>query len=180
MSFNLPGGKTGFDTKETKLPSYWNTPFTKICLGMKIGEQFKFILIKWHADSLYSLIADGQYRATSLGVDTWNTLTGSQASFDDYKEGFNSVNNIVPPRIIVGPAGVAWAAASAVMPNLKARIGIVGYTNTVVRTGFGIGGFRDTSNTCGKETSGTGFFNYDRNHYEDAENIKAFGYILVQ
>ena len=29
--YNLPGGKTGFDSEETKLPTYWNTPFSKIC-----------------------------------------------------------------------------------------------------------------------------------------------------
>ena len=33
--FNLPGGETGFDSQETKLPTYWETPFSKICLGMK-------------------------------------------------------------------------------------------------------------------------------------------------
>ena len=42
---NLPGGKTGLDTHETKLPTYWNTPFNKICLGMKIGQQFKSVVI---------------------------------------------------------------------------------------------------------------------------------------
>ena len=41
-TFNLDGGKTGFDSQETKLPSYWNTSFTKICLGMTIGQQFNF------------------------------------------------------------------------------------------------------------------------------------------
>ncbi|CAH3188003.1 unnamed protein product [Porites lobata] len=38
-TFNLDGGKSGFDSQETKLPSYWNTSFSKICLGMKIGQQ---------------------------------------------------------------------------------------------------------------------------------------------
>ena len=60
--YNLPGGETGFDAQETKLPTYWNTPFSKICLGMKIGQQINFIVINKQANSLYSLIADGQYR----------------------------------------------------------------------------------------------------------------------
>ena len=34
---------------------------------MKIGQQLRFIFINKTAESLYSLIADGKYRATSLG-----------------------------------------------------------------------------------------------------------------
>ena len=44
-TFNLDGGKTGFDSQEAKLHSYWNTSFSKICLGMKIGHQIRFIVI---------------------------------------------------------------------------------------------------------------------------------------
>ena len=90
-TFNLKGGETGFDSQETKLPTYWNTPFSKICLGMKIGHQINFIVINTQANSLYSLIADGQYRATSLGRNTWKTLIMSQASLQRScnKEGFN-------------------------------------------------------------------------------------------
>ncbi|KAL9953760.1 hypothetical protein ACROYT_G041223 [Oculina patagonica] len=78
IDFNLPGGKTGFDHPEAKLPTYWNTPFSKICLGMKIGHQINFVAIDKQANSLYSLIADGKYRPTSLGRNTWKTLIGSQ------------------------------------------------------------------------------------------------------
>ncbi|CAH3140537.1 unnamed protein product, partial [Pocillopora meandrina] len=38
-TYNLPGGKTGFDLQETKLPTYWTTSFSKICLGTKINNQ---------------------------------------------------------------------------------------------------------------------------------------------
>ena len=79
MDFNLPGGKTGLDTHETKLPTYWNTPFNKICLGMKIGQQFKSVVINHQARSLYSLIADGKYRATSLGRNNL-TVTGRDST----------------------------------------------------------------------------------------------------
>ena len=47
---------------------------------MKIGQQINFIVINKQADSLYSLIADGRYRATSLGRNTWRSLIGSEAS----------------------------------------------------------------------------------------------------
>ena len=78
---NLDVGETGFDSQEFKLPSYWKTAFSKICLGMKIGRQIKFIVISQQANSLYSLIADGRYRSTSLGRDTWKSLIGSEVSF---------------------------------------------------------------------------------------------------
>ncbi|RMX55212.1 hypothetical protein pdam_00025900 [Pocillopora damicornis] len=46
-AYNLPGGKTSFDLQETKLPT---TPFSKICLGMKIDNQHRFIGIDQQAD----------------------------------------------------------------------------------------------------------------------------------
>ena len=135
-TFNLDGGKTGFDSQETKLPSYWNTSFSKICLGMKINNQIRFIVINKQANSLYSLIADGQYRSTSLGRDTWKSLIGSNASLQDNcnKEGFNAYSS-------------KWQKS-------KARIGIIsnngddcGSCNS--RIGFGTGGDPDKTNSCG-------------------------------
>jgi len=155
--YNLPGGETRFDAQETKLPTYWNTPFSKICLGMKIGQQINFIVINKQAKSLYSLIADGQYRATSLGRNTWKTLIGSQASLQNYcnREGFNALSE--------------ESGAS------KARIGILGNNENNCkscdsRIGFGTGGAHDDTNTCGNE-HGWKF---------PATRIKAMGYILVQ
>ena len=158
-AYNLPGGETGFDTQETKLPSYWNTSFSKICLGMKIGQQINFVVINKQANSLYSLIADGQYRATSLGRNTWKTLIGSQASLqlNCNLEGFNAM---------VGSS------------LSKARIGILGNDEKDCfscgsRIGFGTGGKHDDTNTCGNEASAKwGADNGDR-------HIKAMGYILV-
>ena len=159
-TFNLDGGKTGFDSQETKLPSYWNTSFSKICLGMKIGQQpVKFIVINKQANSLYSLIADGQYRSTSLGRDTWKSLIGSDASLQKNcsKEGLNAVGD--------DPG------------HSKARIGIISnneddcaYCDS--RIGFGSGGKHDNSNSCGNEAT----------HHSDNgdKHIKTMGYILVQ
>ncbi|KAL9953945.1 hypothetical protein ACROYT_G041427 [Oculina patagonica] len=124
---NLAGGKTGFDTQETKLPTYWNTPFTKICLGMKIGQQMNFIVINKQANSLYSLIADGQYRATSLGRNTWKSLIGSQASLqiNCNKEGFN----VVSDDTTMGKAQIGF------LGNNENHCG-----NCDSRIGFGTGG----------------------------------------
>jgi len=157
--YNLPGGETVFDSQETKLPTYWKTSFSKICLGMKIGNQINFIVINKQANSLYSLIADGQYRKTSLGRNTWKTLIGSQASLQlrCNKEGFNAVGS--------------RASYS------KARIGVLGNQQNDCgscnsRIGFGTGGRPDDFNTCGNAAS----ISPDNGK----KNIKAMGYILVQ
>ena len=160
-TFNLDGGKTGFDSQETKLPSYWNTSFSKICLGMKINDtdQTKFIVINKQANSLYSLIADGQYRNTSLGRDKWKSMIGSNASlqYNCNKEGFNTVGD---------NSGQS-----------KARIGIIGNNQDDCvscdsRIGFGTGGRSDNSNSCGNEAT----LNSDNGD----KHIKTMGYIVVQ
>ena len=157
-AFKLDGGRTGFDSQETKLPSYWNTSFSKICLGMKIGQQIKFIVINKQANSLYSLIADGKYRRTSLGRDTWKSLIGSGASLQNgcNREGFNAKSDV----------------QSLGKDLAKARIGILGNeikacSQCDSRIGFGTGGLHDDSNTCG-------------NQHAFAKNTKGLGYILVQ
>ena len=126
---------------------------------MKIGQQINFIVVNKQANSLYSLIADGQYRATSLGRNTWKSLIGSQASLQHNcnKEGFNSVGT---------PHSYS-----------KVRIGIVGNDGNSCtlpdsRIGFGTGGSPDDSNTCG---------NVAKHSTDNGEKyIKAMGYILVQ
>ena len=113
------------------------------------------------ADSLHSLIADGQYRNTTLGRDTWKSLIGSESSLQPNcnKEGFN----------------VKWTFSSI---SLKAaRIGILGNNEHDCvtcdsRIGFGTAGNPDDSNTCGNEAEAGGD-NGDR-------HIKTMGYILVQ
>ena len=156
--FNIPGGKTLFDNHETKLPTYWNTSFSKICLGMKIGDQTRFIVLSKRANSLYSLIADGNYRATSLGRNTWKSLIGSSASLQNNcnKEGFNCMSDT---------SGYG-----------KARIGILSNNENNCascdsRMGFGTGGLHDYFNTCGNDAI------YGDNGHK---HIKAMGYILVQ
>ena len=126
---------------------------------MRIGKQLRFTVINKQAASLYSLIADGKYRATSLGRNKWKTLIGSQASLQKIcnKEGFN-------------------AACTGVGAS-KARIGILANEDDQCvscdsRIGFGTGGIPDDSNTCGNEAS----FSPDNGH----KHIKAMGYILIQ
>ena len=96
---------------------------------MEIGQQSNFIVINKQANSLYSLITDGQYRTPSLRRSTWKTLMGSQASlqYNCNKEGFNAVCN----------------------SYLRARIGILSNDENVCTTcdsriGFGIGTLVET------------------------------------
>ena len=62
---------------------------------MKIGHRLRLIAINRQANSLYSLIADGKYHATSLGRNTWKTLIGSQVLLQPHckKKGFNAVGD---------------------------------------------------------------------------------------
>jgi len=126
---------------------------------MKIGHQINFIVINKQANSLYSLIADVQYRTTSLGRNTWKKLIGSEASLQRNcnKKGFNVV---------------VTASSSS-----KARIGILINNENDCRfcdsrIGFGTGGFPDDYITCGNVAT----------HMADNgdKHIKAMGYILVQ
>ena len=159
--FNLPGGETGFDNQETKLPSYWNKEFSEICVGMRIGNQpVKFLVIDQNGTSLYSLIADGKYRPTSLGRDKWKTLIGSEASLQKKcnMEGFNAAHSNSPAQS-------------------KARIGIISNNQDHCATcdsriGFGGGGLHDHNNTCGNEAS--------RGADNEDKHIKTMGYILVR
>ena len=112
---------------------------------------------------MYSLIADGQYRKTSLGRGTWKSLIGSKASLQRKcnREGFNAKSN----KQYKGK------------DQSKARIGILGneVSDCILcdsRIGFGTGGLHDNRNTCGNEAS----------IYPDngKKHIKGIGYILVQ
>ena len=127
---------------------------------MKIGQQINFIVINKQAESLYSLIADGQYRGTSLGRDTWKKLIGPQASLqlNCNKEGFNTQCS-----------GSAYS---------KARIGIIGNNQNDCsscnsRIGFGTAGKPGVDNSCGNEASSISSDN-------GKKEIRTMGYILVQ
>ena len=128
---------------------------------MRVDNQIKFIVINKNASSLHSLIADGQYRSTSLGRDTWKLLISPLGSLQENcnKEGFN-------------------ARSTRQYNNKdmsKARIGILGNNENDCRLcdsriGFGTGGLHDNTNTCGNEATSS----------EADKHIKAMGYILVQ
>ena len=158
QSFNDPGGLTGLDHEETKLPTYWSTPFIKICLGMKVGGETRFLLLEQAAPSLHSLIADGVYRKTSLGRNSWKSLVpGASLQVNCNIEGFNT-------------RGSRNGAS-------RARIGFVANNENDCsspdsRIGFGTEGNHDNSNSCGNVA------NYQPDNGD--KRIKAMGYIFIQ
>ncbi|XP_067025891.1 uncharacterized skeletal organic matrix protein 5-like [Acropora muricata] len=159
FSYNPAAGKTGFDMLETKLPTYWSTPFHRVCLGMRVSQQLNFVVLNMTANSLFSLIADGRYRPTSLGRNTWKSLIGARASLARYcnREGFNA------------RSGRNW--------NARVRIGVLGNQerNCILcnsRIGFGTGGLPDHTNSCGNDAQASADNGWKR--------IETMGYILVQ
>ena len=147
---NAAAGLDGLDKQETKLATYWTTPFTKVCVGMEDNGHRSFKSIDISADSLHGLIAEGKYRRTSLGRDAWKGLLKSpslQAWCN--REGFN-----------------------AQARRFKIRIGIISNGQNDCNSddsciGFGSSGDPSTGNRARWSSPG------DR-------TTKTFGYILVQ
>ena len=88
-SYAVEDGLEGLTEKESKLASYWNTPFKKICLGMTVNATRKWMKFDYEASSLSSLIADGKYQGTTAGRVAWKSLIAG-SSLQPYcnKEGF--------------------------------------------------------------------------------------------
>ena len=170
-TYAVEDGLEGLTEKQTKLASYWNTPFDKICLGMKVNNVTKWIVIDRKASSLFDVIADGVFKNTTAGKNKWLSLIDNgelQAGCN--KEGFNLENRHYTPH----------------NPDvyIKVRIGIIANSllldcNTCDSCiGFGISAIGCTSEnirvrntTCGNMAI-CGYFNN--------KDSAAFGYILVQ
>ena len=58
-SYAVENGLEGLTEKESKLASYWNTPFKKICLSMTVNGDRRWNTFDYEASSLYSVIKDG-------------------------------------------------------------------------------------------------------------------------
>ena len=159
------------DDQETKLPTYWSTSFQELCVGMKVGNNFKFLSISYPASSLYDLIADGKYRATSLGRQKWKSLIGdSSLQRNCNKEGFNIEQTVNRHPYILA----------------RIRIGIIGNQEDNCFSpdsylGFGgpsankrnYCGILNVINTCGNSATCGGSDN-------GPKEIKAMGYIFVR
>ena len=113
------------------MPSFWNNPFTKLCIGMRVlGEQITWILVNQEAVSLHALLSNNSYIPTRVGRVAWKSLVrGSSLQKNCNMEGFN----------VVSPSGTRDPAIT--------RIGIISNneqdcSSCNSRIGFGSAGSR--------------------------------------
>ena len=165
MPLNQSSGKSGFDHDETKMPSFWSTPFTKLCLGMQAaGHETNWITVSYQASSLHALLSANTHHATNVGRKQWKSLFAYPSSLQKYcnMEGFN-----------VKPSDGKKDAAVT-------RIGILGNNEKDCRScdsriGFGSKGSRlgqHDDNSCGNESA--------KSAGNGEKHIKANCFILVQ
>ena len=163
-AFGEISGTAGFNHEETKMPSYWSNNFTQICLGMRVCNVTEWLVINKQASSLHSLVADNNYKPTSLGRDKWKSLIDeSSLQLECNMEGFNT------------------KSPTASDDSAFTRIGIISnneeHCNSCdSRIGIGSGGTRggmDGTNSCGNEAIA---FKSDNGE----KHIKANCYILIK
>ena len=148
--------------KQTKLASYWNTPFDKICLGMKVNGVPKWIVIDYQASSLYNVIADGVFRSMSVGKNTWLSLMdGSRLQENCDEKGFN-----------INREGYKLA-------HFKVRIGIIADDDDCNSCNSCIG-FGTSVRLCNGQIRKTTCGNIAICNKLKNKNTPAFGYIFVQ
>ena len=159
-SYAVEDGLEGLTEKESKLASYWNTPFKKICIGMTVNGDRKWMMLDYEASSLYNLIADGQYRGTSAGKGTWMSLiAGSSLQLNCNREGFN----------------IYFSYSS----RMYARLGLVGNNENDCNTcdsWIGFGAYYYGCGSSAHQACGNRAFCAT----ERVVDIPAFGYLLVQ
>ena len=165
-TYAVDDGLEGLTEKQTKLASYWSTPFKKMCLGMKVNGETKWISFDYNASSLYSVIKNETFESTNAGREKWRFLIdGSSLQTHCNREGFNVK--------VYNSYGGGY---------IKARIGIVANNNNNCNDcdsciGFGISvrgcdGIRRHS-TCGNIVARCSYTANDR-------DTATFGFVLVQ
>ena len=165
VPLNQSSGKSGFDHDETKMPSFWSTPFTKLCLGMlAAGQETNWITVSYQASSLHSLTSTNTHYPTNVGRGRWKSLLAdSSLQRNCNMEGFN-----VKP-------------SSRQNHHAVTRIGILGNNQDDCRScnsriGFGSEGSshgQQDVNSCGNESA-------ERGNDNGEKRIKANCFILLQ
>ncbi|CAH3185630.1 unnamed protein product, partial [Porites evermanni] len=155
VTYNVAGG-TSLEKVETKLSTYWSTPFTRLCLGMNYkNEEAKWISLSYSGSSLWHVISNGTYIPTNLTAGEWKKLLDNSKIWENCtQQGFNSGNENARARI--GIAGDEFRCGAE--NPFKSRIGFGASGNW-----YGM----NNDNSCGNE-------------YEGKVSIVAFGYIFVQ
>ena len=165
-TYETQNGEEGLTDNESKLASYWKTPFTKICLGMKVNGITRWMKLDYTASSLYSVMADGIFRDTTAGRSAWKALIdGSSLQLNCNKEGFN-IHTTIPEK----PEFFLDGRLAFIGNNENNCISPDSYI------GFGVSMFacrRHSEITCGNKAMCPGTDNGDK-------TAPAIGFILVQ
>lgn len=75
IAYNEAAGTTLNDA-ETKLSSFWSTPFNRLCLGMKYPKngETNWIALNYNGSSLRDVIGNGIFQKTNVNVTEWKSL----------------------------------------------------------------------------------------------------------
>ena len=162
-AYAVEDGLEGLTEKQTKLASYWNTPFDKICLGMKVNNVTKWIVINHQASSLFNVIVDGVFKNTAVGKEKWLSLMdGSLLQENCNREGFNLIKSY---RYRV---------------QLKVRIGVIANNQNHCNSCDSCFGFGTSVRGCNGKIRKTTCANIAICGKLNNKNTPAFGYIFVQ
>ena len=152
---NNHGRDGGLDNQQFKGSTYWRTLFTEICVGMKSNDNLKAFSFSHSGSSLYSLIADGEYRQTNLGRNKWKWLiSGSSLQYNCNKEGLNVYNE-----------------------HSRVRLGLIANNENDCETP---GSFIGLGTHRNRETNAAGNAASKNSPDNGEKNLKALGYILVR
>jgi hypothetical protein len=164
-AYEVKNGIEGLTDKQTKLASYWNTPFEKICLGMKVERGTKtdpkWIEINHQASSLFDVIAGDTFTETNRDKSKWKSLMkGSSLQETCIKQGFNIRGGRHDRKMYV-------------------RIGLVADHDWGCNTCNSCIGFGTSITGCDGKVKRSACSNIYACH-GTFKNTAAFGYILVQ
>lgn len=146
------------DNSETKLSTYYTTPFSQICLGMKYNQEKGWMTLNLTSTSLFDLISKNTHHQTTIAVTEWKKLIPSGAELQPNcpKQGINAQR---------GGTGVCVGIIAT------KTCGVDAHYNS--RLGFGAKGTscgQDGNNRCG----------FDARCVNGATSKKTKGYILVR
>ncbi|CAB4034003.1 Hypothetical predicted protein [Paramuricea clavata] len=165
-TYAAKNGLEGLNEKQTKLASYWNTPFNKICLGIKVNGATKWIALNYTTNSLHSVIEDGTFKGTTFGREAWKSLIDdSYLQENCNEEGFNIQG-------VYKYGKSQW--------NMKIRIGLVANNQENCGSCDSCIGFGTSVSGCDDDVRNTTCGNMAFCNYKNNKNTAAFGYILVQ
>ena len=165
-TYAVEDGLEGLNEKQAKLASYWNTPFNKICLGMKVNGATKWIALNYTTNSLHSVIEDGAFKGTTFGKEAWKSLIDGSSLQDNCNvEGFNIQMNY---------AVYQWRW------YMNIRIGLVANEQNSCNSCDSCIGFGTSVSGCGDDVRSTTCGNMAVCDQLNNKNTAAFGYIFVQ